>query len=55
MNDRKTNNLLAHFLARKCNVVDMKYKLNSVTVNDKPQYWPPILNEIGIDIRINKR
>ena len=48
-------NLLAHFLAIKCNVVEIKYKLNKVTVNDRPQYNPPMLKAIGIDINMNNR
>lgn len=48
-------NLLPFVLAIILNVVETKYSKNKVTVKDNPQYNPPILNEIGIDMRIRAR
>lgn len=48
-------NLDPFLLASILKVVETKYRLKRVTVNANPQFKPPILNEIGIDIKVTNR
>ena len=47
--------LLQLRLASTDSVVDIRYRLNSVTVKESPHCSPPILNDIGIDTSVSTR